>query len=195
MSLQRSASSVISDSCWHTSLLVSSNFVCCNDSVMHYLYVQSHWPSDSACTLCSISLAIWQCLYILTFTFVSKVWQVRSLFHVKPLSVCVTDRQCAVTACYNTTVFSEPFCIICNICRCLLKQSTPYNRPQSTPYNRPQSTPYNRPQSTPYNRPQSLRGGVQVYFYSFFNLSTRWCGWSAPCSGHFTPGKYPVPII
>ena len=30
--------------------------------------------------------------------------------------------------------------------------------------------------SSPWNRPQRPRGGVEVYLYSFFNLSARW-GW------------------
>jgi len=37
--------------------------------------------------------------------------------------------------------------------------------------------------------------GVEVYLYSFFNLGTRWSGWSTPRSGRFTPGKDPVPIV
>jgi hypothetical protein len=37
--------------------------------------------------------------------------------------------------------------------------------------------------------------GVEVYIYSFFNLSARWGGWSTPRLGCFTPGKHPVPIV
>lgn len=32
-------------------------------------------------------------------------------------------------------------------------------------------------------------GGVEVRFYSFFNLCTRWGGWLMPCSVHFVPLK------
>jgi len=35
--------------------------------------------------------------------------------------------------------------------------------------------------SSLFNRSWRPRGGVQVQFYSFFNLSTRWGGWSTPC--------------
>ena len=38
-------------------------------------------------------------------------------------------------------------------------------------------------------------GGVEVYRYSFFNLGTRWGGWSTHRPGRFTPGKergYPL---
>jgi len=31
--------------------------------------------------------------------------------------------------------------------------------------------------------------GIDVELYSFFNLDTRWGGWSAPYPGHFTPRK------
>jgi hypothetical protein len=34
-----------------------------------------------------------------------------------------------------------------------------------------------------------------VWLYSFFNLGTRWGGWSTPRAGRFTPGKDPVPIV
>jgi hypothetical protein len=37
--------------------------------------------------------------------------------------------------------------------------------------------------------------GVEVYLYSFFNLGARWCGWSTPRPGRFTPGKEPVPAV
>jgi hypothetical protein len=49
--------------------------------------------------------------------------------------------------------------------------------------------------SSPYNRPRSPRGGVEVSLYSFFNLGTRWGGWSTPRPGRFNPGKeirYPL---
>ena len=37
--------------------------------------------------------------------------------------------------------------------------------------------------------------GSKVYLYSFFNLGTRWSGWSTPRPGCFTLGKVPVSII
>ena len=37
--------------------------------------------------------------------------------------------------------------------------------------------------------------GVDVYLYSFFNLGTRWGGWSTSRPIRFTPGKDPVPIV
>ena len=37
--------------------------------------------------------------------------------------------------------------------------------------------------------------GVEVELYSFFNLGTRWGGWSTPRPGRFTPEKGPVPIV
>jgi hypothetical protein len=33
------------------------------------------------------------------------------------------------------------------------------------------------------------QGGIDVELYSFFNLGTRWGGWSAPYPGRFTPRK------
>jgi hypothetical protein len=39
------------------------------------------------------------------------------------------------------------------------------------------------------------RSGVEVLFYSFFNLGARWGGWSTPRRGRFTPEKDPVPIV
>jgi len=36
------------------------------------------------------------------------------------------------------------------------------------------------------------QGEIDVELYSFFNLDTRWGGWSMPYPGHFTPGKRPV---
>jgi hypothetical protein len=38
-------------------------------------------------------------------------------------------------------------------------------------------------------------GEAEVYLYSFFNLSTRWGGWSKPRPGCFTSGKDPAAII
>jgi len=38
-------------------------------------------------------------------------------------------------------------------------------------------------------------GGEEVYLYSFFNLGSRWGGWSTPCPGRFSPGKDPIPIV
>ena len=43
--------------------------------------------------------------------------------------------------------------------------------------------------SSPYNRPGRSRGGVEVQLHSFFNLNSRWGGWSTPRPGRFTPGK------
>ena len=50
--------------------------------------------------------------------------------------------------------------------------------------------------NSPYNRPRRPRGGVEVYFYSFFYLSARW-GWVVKCH---TPAALPsrknvVPIV
>jgi len=42
--------------------------------------------------------------------------------------------------------------------------------------------------------PGRPRGGVEVQFYSFFNLDATLGGWSTPRPGRFTPGK-PVPIV
>jgi hypothetical protein len=39
------------------------------------------------------------------------------------------------------------------------------------------------------------RGGVEVELYSFFTLALGGGGWSAPCPGHFTPRKDPVPSV
>jgi hypothetical protein len=47
----------------------------------------------------------------------------------------------------------------------------------------------NKRYSSPQNRSRRPRGGVQAELYSFFNLSTRWGGWSTPRPGRFTPGK------
>ena len=33
-----------------------------------------------------------------------------------------------------------------------------------------------------------------VWFYSFFNLNTRWEGWLTPRPGSFTPENDPVPV-
>jgi len=48
---------------------------------------------------------------------------------------------------------------------------------------------------SPCNRPRRPIGGVEVWLYSLFNLSSRW-GWVVNSrSGRFTPGKDPVPIM
>ena len=50
--------------------------------------------------------------------------------------------------------------------------------------------------SLPRTGYEGLRGGVEIYLYSFFNLGARWCGCSTPRPGRFTPGKKdPVPIV
>jgi hypothetical protein len=36
---------------------------------------------------------------------------------------------------------------------------------------------------SPYNRPRRPREGIEVQLYSFFNLGTRWGGWSTPHPG------------
>jgi hypothetical protein len=37
---------------------------------------------------------------------------------------------------------------------------------------------------------------VEVYLYSFFDLGTRWVGWSVLHAGHFTPlERKPIPIL
>jgi hypothetical protein len=36
--------------------------------------------------------------------------------------------------------------------------------------------------------------GVEVQLYCFFNLGTKWCGWSAPRPGRFTLGKDRYPL-
>jgi len=38
-------------------------------------------------------------------------------------------------------------------------------------------------------------GGVELYLYSFFNLGSKWGGWSTPRPGRFTPGKDLAPIV
>ena len=43
-------------------------------------------------------------------------------------------------------------------------------------------------QISTYNMPRRHRG----ILYPFFNLGTRWGGWSTPHPGHFIPGKVPV---
>jgi hypothetical protein len=47
----------------------------------------------------------------------------------------------------------------------------------------------------PRNGHEGPWGGVEVYFYSLFNLGARWGGWSTPRPVRFTSGKDPVPII
>jgi len=45
--------------------------------------------------------------------------------------------------------------------------------------------------------PITVREGPEgsiLSLYSFFNLGTRWGGWSTPCSGRFTSEKDAVPI-
>jgi hypothetical protein len=37
--------------------------------------------------------------------------------------------------------------------------------------------------------------GVEVRLYSFFNIGTRWGGWSTPRPGRFTPGIAAVPFV
>jgi hypothetical protein len=46
--------------------------------------------------------------------------------------------------------------------------------------------------SSPYNRP---RREVDIQLYSFSTSALERGGWSAPCPGHFTPGKDPVPTL
>jgi hypothetical protein len=43
--------------------------------------------------------------------------------------------------------------------------------------------------------PQGPKGGVEVCLYSYSTSALGGGGWSAPRTGHFTPGKYPVPIV
>jgi hypothetical protein len=43
----------------------------------------------------------------------------------------------------------------------------------------------------PRTRHQGPGGGVEVHFYSFFNLGVRWGVWSKPRPGRFTPEKDP----
>jgi hypothetical protein len=47
-------------------------------------------------------------------------------------------------------------------------------------------------QISTWNRSRSTRAGVDVQFYSFFNLGTRWGKWSTPYPGHFFLEKDPV---
>jgi len=39
------------------------------------------------------------------------------------------------------------------------------------------------------------QGGVEVEFYSFFNLGVRQDGWSTPRPDRFAPGNDPVPLV
>jgi len=45
----------------------------------------------------------------------------------------------------------------------------------------------------PRTEHEGPEGGVNVWFYSFFNLGVRWGGRSRPRPGRFTPAKDPVP--
>ena len=40
-----------------------------------------------------------------------------------------------------------------------------------------------------------VQRGVEVYFYSFFNLGATWDGWTTPRPGSLTLGKYTVLIV
>jgi hypothetical protein len=40
-----------------------------------------------------------------------------------------------------------------------------------------------------------VQKGRRGELYCFFHLGARWCGWSTPRPGRFTPGKEPVPIV
>jgi hypothetical protein len=38
------------------------------------------------------------------------------------------------------------------------------------------------------------QSGIDIWLYSYFNLGARWCGWSTPHPGPFTPGKTRYPL-
>jgi hypothetical protein len=52
-----------------------------------------------------------------------------------------------------------------------------------------------KPKSSPKNSLRRPKGGIELYLYSFFNLSVRWGRLSTSHPGCFTLEKDPVPIV